>query len=149
MLLARDGSVIITVLCVILSASRLPISRLGQPGSIPVLVFPSGGMAARHRNGVAENSSTAHDRFRPSWGSSGRRLETSKTGDSAGFQVSLSQNQIDMQMSVFIENILILWSRYTSNQSAFGPRNIEIIINLARTFLECTCTSVPQPIQCA
>ncbi|KAG5444627.1 hypothetical protein CSKR_100733 [Clonorchis sinensis] len=39
---------------------------------------------------VAENSSTAHDRFRPSSGSSGTfsRLETSKAGDSAGFQIS-------------------------------------------------------------
>ncbi|KAG5454364.1 hypothetical protein CSKR_113910 [Clonorchis sinensis] len=50
---------------------------------------------------VAENSSTVHDRFRPSWGSSGRRsprvsinlmfylnLKTSQTGDSAGFQVA-------------------------------------------------------------
>ncbi|KER30007.1 hypothetical protein T265_13269, partial [Opisthorchis viverrini] len=31
------------------SASRLPFSKLGQPGSIPALVLPSGGMAARHR----------------------------------------------------------------------------------------------------
>ncbi|KAG5450978.1 hypothetical protein CSKR_105269 [Clonorchis sinensis] len=31
------------------SASRLPLSRLGQPGSIPAIVLPSGGMAARHR----------------------------------------------------------------------------------------------------
>ncbi|KAG5450326.1 hypothetical protein CSKR_110185 [Clonorchis sinensis] len=29
------------------SASRLPLSRLGQPGSIPALVLPSGGMAVR------------------------------------------------------------------------------------------------------
>ncbi|KAG5455058.1 hypothetical protein CSKR_109924 [Clonorchis sinensis] len=69
------------------SASRLPLSRLGKPGSIPALVRPSCGMAFRHRKGskaertisnhvdwsVAENSSTAHDRFRPSWSSSGRR----------------------------------------------------------------------------
>ncbi|KAG5452151.1 hypothetical protein CSKR_108326 [Clonorchis sinensis] len=34
------------------SASRLPLSRLGQPGSIPALVLPSGSMAARHRKGV-------------------------------------------------------------------------------------------------
>ncbi|GAA50865.1 DNA-directed RNA polymerase III subunit RPC6 [Clonorchis sinensis] len=34
------------------SASRLPLSRLGQPGSIPVLVLPSSGMAATHRKGV-------------------------------------------------------------------------------------------------
>ncbi|KAG5449416.1 hypothetical protein CSKR_107566 [Clonorchis sinensis] len=34
------------------SASRLPLSRLGQPGSISALVLPSGGMAARHRKGV-------------------------------------------------------------------------------------------------
>ncbi|KAG5441728.1 hypothetical protein CSKR_110671 [Clonorchis sinensis] len=40
------------------SASRLPLSRLGQPGSISALVFPSGGMAARHRKGVtAERNS--------------------------------------------------------------------------------------------
>ncbi|KAG5446073.1 hypothetical protein CSKR_103847 [Clonorchis sinensis] len=31
------------------SAYRLPLSRLGQPGSIPALMLPSGGMAARHR----------------------------------------------------------------------------------------------------
>ncbi|KAG5442659.1 Phospholipase A-2-activating protein, partial [Clonorchis sinensis] len=34
------------------SASRLPLSRLGQPGSNAALVLPSGGMAARHRKGV-------------------------------------------------------------------------------------------------
>ncbi|KAG5440993.1 hypothetical protein CSKR_109688 [Clonorchis sinensis] len=34
------------------SASQLPLSRLGQPGSIPALVLPSGGMAARHRKGA-------------------------------------------------------------------------------------------------
>ncbi|KAG5447842.1 hypothetical protein CSKR_102295 [Clonorchis sinensis] len=34
------------------SASRLPLSRLGQPGSIPALVLPSGGMAARYRKGI-------------------------------------------------------------------------------------------------
>ncbi|KAG5452514.1 hypothetical protein CSKR_103319 [Clonorchis sinensis] len=31
------------------SASRLPLSRLGQPDTIPVLVLPSGGMTAKHR----------------------------------------------------------------------------------------------------
>ncbi|KAG5448742.1 hypothetical protein CSKR_100132 [Clonorchis sinensis] len=34
------------------SASRRPLSRLGQPGSIPALVLPSGGMTARHRKGA-------------------------------------------------------------------------------------------------
>ncbi|KAG5455339.1 hypothetical protein CSKR_104985, partial [Clonorchis sinensis] len=29
------------------SASRLPLSRLGQPGTIPALVLPSGSMAVR------------------------------------------------------------------------------------------------------
>ncbi|KAG5442831.1 hypothetical protein CSKR_110801 [Clonorchis sinensis] len=33
-------------------ASRLPVSRLGQPGSLPALVQPSGGMAVRHRKGA-------------------------------------------------------------------------------------------------
>ncbi|KAG5454394.1 hypothetical protein CSKR_107223 [Clonorchis sinensis] len=36
------------------SASRLPLSSLGQPGSFPALVLPSGRMAARHRNGVTD-----------------------------------------------------------------------------------------------
>ncbi|KER23234.1 hypothetical protein T265_14681, partial [Opisthorchis viverrini] len=31
------------------STFRLPLSRLGQPGSILALVSPSGGMAVRHR----------------------------------------------------------------------------------------------------
>ncbi|KAG5445222.1 hypothetical protein CSKR_103397 [Clonorchis sinensis] len=31
--------------------TRLPLSRLGQPGSIPAFVQPSGGMAVRHRKG--------------------------------------------------------------------------------------------------
>ncbi|KAG5455293.1 hypothetical protein CSKR_105152 [Clonorchis sinensis] len=34
------------------SASRLPLSRLGQPGSIPALVQHSGDMAVRHRKGA-------------------------------------------------------------------------------------------------
>ncbi|KAG5453545.1 hypothetical protein CSKR_112781 [Clonorchis sinensis] len=34
------------------SASRLPLSRPGQPVSIPAFVPPSGGMAARHRKDV-------------------------------------------------------------------------------------------------
>ncbi|KAG5450620.1 hypothetical protein CSKR_101782, partial [Clonorchis sinensis] len=34
------------------SASRLPLCRLGQPGSIQALVLHSGGMAARHRKGA-------------------------------------------------------------------------------------------------
>ncbi|KAG5442314.1 Tubulin-specific chaperone C [Clonorchis sinensis] len=38
------------------SASRIPLSRLGQPGSIPALVQPSGGMAARHRKGILDET---------------------------------------------------------------------------------------------
>ncbi|KER26552.1 hypothetical protein T265_06196 [Opisthorchis viverrini] len=34
------------------SASRPPLSRLGQSGSIPALVLPTGGMAARHLRSV-------------------------------------------------------------------------------------------------
>ncbi|KER21246.1 hypothetical protein T265_10375 [Opisthorchis viverrini] len=34
------------------SASQLTLSRVGQPGMIPALVPPSGGMAARHRKDV-------------------------------------------------------------------------------------------------
>ncbi|KAG5441437.1 hypothetical protein CSKR_107656 [Clonorchis sinensis] len=34
------------------STSRIPLSRLEQPGSIPDRVLPSGSMAARHRKGV-------------------------------------------------------------------------------------------------
>ncbi|KER33773.1 hypothetical protein T265_12543, partial [Opisthorchis viverrini] len=41
--------------------SRLPLSRLGQPGSIPALVLPSDGMAARHRRGAtAELNASAN-----------------------------------------------------------------------------------------
>ncbi|KER20588.1 hypothetical protein T265_15284, partial [Opisthorchis viverrini] len=34
------------------SATRLPLSRLGRPGSIPALLLPPSCMAARHRKGV-------------------------------------------------------------------------------------------------
>ncbi|KAG5442644.1 hypothetical protein CSKR_109486 [Clonorchis sinensis] len=34
------------------SASRIPLSRLGQLGNIPALMLPSGGMAVRHRKGA-------------------------------------------------------------------------------------------------
>ncbi|KAG5448657.1 Actin- protein 2/3 complex subunit 4 [Clonorchis sinensis] len=34
------------------SSSRFTLSRLGQPGSIPALVLPSGGMAVRYRKGA-------------------------------------------------------------------------------------------------
>ncbi|KAG5446562.1 hypothetical protein CSKR_111598 [Clonorchis sinensis] len=36
------------------SASRLPLSRLRQPGSIPALLLPLGGMAAGHRKGLTD-----------------------------------------------------------------------------------------------
>ncbi|KER24757.1 hypothetical protein T265_07645 [Opisthorchis viverrini] len=63
------------------SGSRLPLSRLGQPGIIPALVLPSwqlGTERVLQPNDlfwmqVAENFSTVHDRFWPSWGSSDRR----------------------------------------------------------------------------
>ncbi|KAG5441733.1 hypothetical protein CSKR_110667 [Clonorchis sinensis] len=34
------------------TAFRLHLSRLGQPGTIPALVLPSGGMAMKHRKGA-------------------------------------------------------------------------------------------------
>ncbi|KAG5444182.1 hypothetical protein CSKR_101672, partial [Clonorchis sinensis] len=34
------------------SASRFPLSKLGQVGSIPALALPPGGMAVRHRKGA-------------------------------------------------------------------------------------------------
>ncbi|KER32274.1 hypothetical protein T265_01699 [Opisthorchis viverrini] len=45
------------------SAFRFPLSRLGQPGHIPALVLPSGGMAARHQKG-AELARCDHCVFR-------------------------------------------------------------------------------------
>ncbi|KER28789.1 hypothetical protein T265_04477 [Opisthorchis viverrini] len=36
------------------SASRLPLSGLGQPGSIRAIILPSGGMEAGHRKGVTD-----------------------------------------------------------------------------------------------
>ncbi|KAG5446846.1 Phosphatidylglycerol/phosphatidylinositol transfer protein [Clonorchis sinensis] len=42
------------------------------------------------------------------WCSTFSCLETSKPGDSAGFQVSLTQNQIELLMSVFIETVLVV-----------------------------------------
>ncbi|KER27420.1 hypothetical protein T265_05526 [Opisthorchis viverrini] len=39
------------------SASLLPLSRLGRPGSIPALVPPSCGTAARHRKGTTAERS--------------------------------------------------------------------------------------------
>ncbi|KER33353.1 hypothetical protein T265_00679 [Opisthorchis viverrini] len=45
------------------SATRLPLSRLGQPGSIQALVLPSGGVAARRRKGaIAERFLSFFDR---------------------------------------------------------------------------------------
>ncbi|KAG5446032.1 hypothetical protein CSKR_103895 [Clonorchis sinensis] len=46
------------------SASRLPLSRLGQPGSIPALVQPSGGMAVRHRKGTTAERSSSSSKLR-------------------------------------------------------------------------------------
>ncbi|KAG5448643.1 hypothetical protein CSKR_104073 [Clonorchis sinensis] len=40
-------------------ASRLPLSRLGQTGSIPALAQPSDGTAVRHRKGATAERITA------------------------------------------------------------------------------------------
>ncbi|KER20099.1 hypothetical protein T265_15392, partial [Opisthorchis viverrini] len=45
------------------SASRLPLSRLGQPGSIPALVQPSGDMTVWHRKGTTAERRTNRCRF--------------------------------------------------------------------------------------
>ncbi|KER27792.1 hypothetical protein T265_05220 [Opisthorchis viverrini] len=47
------------------SASRLPLSRPGRPGSIPALVLPSGSMAVRHRKGVTAERFKATVQPRP------------------------------------------------------------------------------------
>ncbi|KAG5444552.1 hypothetical protein CSKR_108086 [Clonorchis sinensis] len=40
-----------------------PLSRLGQSGSIPALVLPSGGMAVKHRNvATAEQMSSSRNK---------------------------------------------------------------------------------------
>ncbi|KER26817.1 hypothetical protein T265_13932, partial [Opisthorchis viverrini] len=56
------------------------MSKLGQPGGIPTIILPSGGVEVRHqkvtvaeRYDVAENSSTDHGRFCPYWSSSGKQ----------------------------------------------------------------------------
>ncbi|KAG5453399.1 hypothetical protein CSKR_110027 [Clonorchis sinensis] len=46
-------------------ACQLPLSSLGQPGSIPALVLPSGGAAVRHRKGVTAERSFCSVLFRP------------------------------------------------------------------------------------
>ncbi|KAG5450060.1 hypothetical protein CSKR_113375, partial [Clonorchis sinensis] len=63
------------------SALRNPLlTKLGQPGSIPALLLPSDGMTARHRKDQLEHEAA--------WCSTFSCLETSKTGDSAGFQAN-------------------------------------------------------------
>ncbi|KAG5450800.1 E3 UFM1-protein ligase 1 [Clonorchis sinensis] len=47
------------------SASQLPLSKLGQPGSIPALVLPLGGMTARHRKDL--NCSSRHISNMATW----------------------------------------------------------------------------------
>ncbi|KAG5452604.1 hypothetical protein CSKR_100455 [Clonorchis sinensis] len=54
------------------------------------------------------------------WCSTFSCLETSQTRDSAGFQVSLSQNQICLQMCVFIDHKTSFFSR--SKWGHFGER---------------------------
>ncbi|KAG5453187.1 hypothetical protein CSKR_112749 [Clonorchis sinensis] len=43
-------------------------------------------------------------KYEAAWCSTFSCLKTSQTRDSAGFQVSVSQDQIDLQMSAFLEN---------------------------------------------
>ncbi|KER27589.1 hypothetical protein T265_05405 [Opisthorchis viverrini] len=47
------------------SASRLSLSRLGQPGSIPALVQPSGGMAVRLRKDATTNRFNENELTQP------------------------------------------------------------------------------------
>ncbi|KER22701.1 hypothetical protein T265_09262 [Opisthorchis viverrini] len=50
------------------SASRFPLSRLWQPDSIPALVLPSCGMAARHRKGAtAERLRKSNSHWKGVW----------------------------------------------------------------------------------
>ncbi|KER19633.1 hypothetical protein T265_11645 [Opisthorchis viverrini] len=46
-----------------ISVSRPPLPSLGQPGSIPALALPSGGMAVRHRKGVIAEKFSIFSKF--------------------------------------------------------------------------------------
>ncbi|KAG5441520.1 hypothetical protein CSKR_109765 [Clonorchis sinensis] len=81
------------------SASRLPLSRLGQPGSIPALMQPLAKSpvcdVSRQLNVLhqAASCSSCYDirdiAIHAAWCSTFSCLETSQTGDSAGFQETL------------------------------------------------------------
>ncbi|KAG5442599.1 hypothetical protein CSKR_114381 [Clonorchis sinensis] len=59
------------------------------------------------------------------WCSTFSCLEASQTGDSAGFQVSLSQNQIDLQISVFLEKESSMFA--VTDQLSHGCRAILLV----------------------
>ncbi|KAG5454734.1 hypothetical protein CSKR_113146 [Clonorchis sinensis] len=57
-------------------------------------------------------------------------LETSQTGDSPGFQLSLSQSQIDLKMSVFLDLHCTLWRDNTDNNFTIGTtRNATLLFD--------------------
>ncbi|KAG5452348.1 hypothetical protein CSKR_105224 [Clonorchis sinensis] len=62
-----------------ISASRLPMSRLGQPGSIPALVLPSGNMAGGEMSQWIEREFTDR-KVRGSNLTSASRLSLSRVG---------------------------------------------------------------------
>ncbi|KER30752.1 hypothetical protein T265_02898 [Opisthorchis viverrini] len=63
------------------SSSRLPLSGLGQPGSTPALVQPSGGMAVRHRkDAIAE-------RFLPTLGASSASVVVDRRMECDGSEI--------------------------------------------------------------
>ncbi|KER34090.1 hypothetical protein T265_00262 [Opisthorchis viverrini] len=74
------------------SASGLPLSRLGQPDTIPTLVVPSGGMAARHRK-----SATA-ERFFSS--ESGTTIEDGHCAHFARQTVGRNENNFEGRRSI-------------------------------------------------
>ncbi|KER22284.1 hypothetical protein T265_14888, partial [Opisthorchis viverrini] len=104
------------------SASRLLLSRLGQPGSIPALVLPSGSMAARHRR-VSENL-----------GRDGTNLLTGR-----------SVEKLKPQLLADLPNHLDLFDRYLSKRTWLSGEKVDYpdfnLYDMLDTFnaLEPTC----------
>ncbi|KAG5442028.1 hypothetical protein CSKR_111684 [Clonorchis sinensis] len=77
----------------------LPL-RAHQVGTVPQ--FHQRRLLLQHKT-VLDWRVTLQLEHEAAWCSTLNCLEASQTRDSAGFQMSLSQNQIDLQMSVFLE----------------------------------------------
>ncbi|KAG5452188.1 hypothetical protein CSKR_104288 [Clonorchis sinensis] len=123
------------------SVSRLPLSGLGQPGSISALILPSGGMAARHRKRATAELFPVHNRLSPAYM---KGADTPKNSHLIQLPENITNGRFSWVPDTThkgVENSSTAHDRLLPSWDSSGRRNPRVSVNLV-FYLNPNCTKL-------